>query len=62
MGDRPGRTYGNARGAKIKSLDEIAPQIRAGFEKYTPEIFDRDSWQTPRFETLEYLKTQTPKA
>jgi len=62
MGSRPGRTYGNARGAKISSLSEIPGNILADLEKYTPEIFDLDSWTTPRLETLEYLSTQTPAA
>lgn len=60
MGMNPGRTYGNARGAKIKSLNEIPANILAGFEKYTPEIFDRKSWTKPRLDTLDYLATQTP--
>lgn len=60
MGLKPGRTYGNARGAKIKSLDELPAKIRTDFEKYTPEIFDRKSWTKPRLDTLDYLATQTP--
>ena len=60
MGNRPGRTYGNARGAKIASLSEIPPRVLADLEKYTPEIFDLDSWTSPRLETQEYLATQTP--
>ncbi|MEO9601487.1 DUF1838 family protein [Parasphingorhabdus sp.] len=60
MGTQPGRTYGNARGVKIKSEAEIPANIRKDFEKYTPEIFDRKSWTKPRLDTLEYLATQTP--
>lgn len=60
MGDRPGRTYGNARGAKLRELSEIPGHIMADFRKYTPEIFDLDSWKEPRQEVTEYLATQKP--
>ncbi len=60
MGVIKGSTYGNARGVKIKDESEIPLQIRKDLEKYTPEIFDRENWQSPKLEILEYLATQTP--
>jgi hypothetical protein len=55
MGQRPGRTYGNSHGAKLRSLDGIPLAARKGLEKYTPEIFDTASWTKPRMDILEYL-------
>lgn len=55
MGQRPGRTYGNSHGAKLRSLDGIPPAARKGLEKYTPEIFDTANWSKPRWDILEYL-------
>jgi hypothetical protein len=55
MGQRPGRTYGNSHGAKLRSLDGIPLAARKGLEKYTPEIFDTPNWAKPRLDILEYL-------
>jgi len=55
MGQKPGRTYGNSHGAKLRSLDGIPLAARKGLEKYTPEIFDVASWTKPRLDILEYL-------
>jgi hypothetical protein len=60
MGQRPGRTYGKALGAKIKSLEEIPAGARRSLEKCTPEIFDIASWTKPRLDILEYVASQTP--
>lgn len=58
MGDRPGRTYGNARGAKIRELREIPASILADFEKYTPDIFDLDNWTEPRDGVMDFFTDQ----
>ncbi len=55
MGQRPGRTYGNSHGAKLRSVDGIPLTARRGLEKYTPEIFDTANWTKPRQDILEYL-------
>ena len=55
MGQRPGRTYGNSHGAKLRSLDQIPLAARKGLEKYTPEIFDTASWTRPRLDIVEYM-------
>ncbi|MCW1401830.1 DUF1838 domain-containing protein [Novosphingobium sp. MW5] len=55
MGQRPGRTYGNSHGVKLRSLDGIPLAARKGLEKYTPEIFDTANWTKQRMDILEYL-------
>ncbi|SFO02513.1 DUF1838 family protein [Sphingomonas sp. OK281] len=61
MGSRPGRTYGRAYGAKLRSLDDLPAGIRAGFEKKTPEIFDTANWTKPRLDIVEFLAGKTPR-
>jgi hypothetical protein len=56
MGTRPGRTWGRALGAKLRSLDEIPPAARAGLERHTPMLFDLASWPTDRDDAAEYRK------
>ena len=60
MGQRPGRTYGNSHGAKLRSIDGMPVAARAGLEKYTPEIFDTASWTKPRLDIPEYLANPQP--
>lgn len=60
MGQRPGRTYGNSHGAKLRSLDGIPPAARKGLEKHTPEIFDLANWTRPRFGIAEYMANPQP--
>ena len=55
MGTRPGRTWGRALGAKLRSLDEIPPAARRGLEKHTPMLFDLPNWPK-RDDTEEYKK------
>jgi hypothetical protein len=55
MGRRPGRTWGRALGAKLRSLDEIPPAARKGLEKHTPMLFDLANWPK-RDDTEEYKK------
>lgn len=44
MGDRPGGTVARGFGSKVASLDALPDGVLEGFEKYTPEILDTDSW------------------
>ena len=60
MGQKPGRTYGKAYGAKLASLDELPPQARANLERKTPEIFDIASWTKPRLDFIEYMQQRKP--
>jgi len=60
MGQRPGRTYGNSSGAKLRSLDGIPLAARKGLEKYTPRIFDTANWTKPYFDVLEYMANPQP--
>ncbi|WP_310532277.1 DUF1838 family protein [Novosphingobium sp.] len=60
MGQRPGGTYGNSHGAKLRSLDGIPLAARKGLEKHTPEIFDTASWTKQRMDILEYLAVAQP--
>lgn len=53
LGESPGRTMGRAYGQHISGFDALPKDIRAGFEKYTPEIFDIDSWTETRLDSIE---------
>lgn len=53
LGESPGRTMGRAYGQHISGFDALPKDIRAGFEKYTPEIFDIESWTALRLDSLE---------
>ena len=55
MGKRPGRTTVRAFGTHLDSLDDIPPEVRAGLEKYTPEIFATDEWQDVRIDAVEFM-------
>jgi hypothetical protein len=56
MGTRPGRTWGRALGAKLRSMDEIPAAARAGLERHTPMLFDLANWPKERDDTAEYRK------
>ncbi len=56
MGTRPGRSWGRALGAKLRSLDEIPAAARAGLERHTPMLFDLASWPKDRDDSTEYRK------
>lgn len=60
LGGHEGRTYGKAYGAKLKSVDDIPPAVRAGFDKKTPEIFSFDSWTAPHIDFKDYMATHKP--
>lgn len=60
MGKTPGRTYGKALGAKLRSLDELPGPVRSALERKTPEIFDLKSWTKPRNDFAEYMMERGP--
>ena len=53
LGASPGRTMARAYGQHISGFDALPKNIRDGFEKYTPEIFDIKSWTALRFDSIE---------
>lgn len=53
LGQTPGRTMVRAYGQHISGYDALPKDIRAGLEKYTPEIFDLDGWTELRMDTAE---------
>ena len=55
MGLRPGRTMVRAYGTHLDSLDDIPPEVRAGLKKYTPEIFETDTWEEMRIDAVDYM-------
>ncbi|NVK56232.1 MAG: DUF1838 family protein [Alteromonadaceae bacterium] len=61
MGGYEGRTYGRAYGTKLASLDELPKSVLKGIEAKTPEIFNYESWQTPRIDMLDYMNAHTPE-
>ena len=60
MGNRPGRSYGKAYGAKLSGPEAIPKAVRAGFDRKTPQVFDFESWTAPHYELKEYMATHTP--
>lgn len=55
MGSIPGRTMSRAFGLNVSGFDALSPKIRAGFEKYTPEIFETDTWTEMRLDALDFV-------
>ncbi len=55
MEGRPGGTMARAYGTDIAGFDALPADVRAGFEKYTPEIFDTASWTVTRFDEFDYF-------
>ncbi|WP_394731080.1 DUF1838 family protein [Altererythrobacter sp. GH1-8] len=53
LGQSPGRTMVRAYGQHISGYDDLPADIRANFEKYTPEIFDLESWTDLRMDAAE---------
>jgi len=56
MGQRFGRTMARAYGGDISGFDALDANVRAGFEKYTPEIFETETWKDVRFDSLDYYQ------
>jgi len=57
LGDSPGRTMVRAYGQHISGYDDLPADVRANLEKFTPEIFDLDSWTEPRLDTVEFSQS-----
>jgi len=55
MGMLPGRTMVRAYGTHLDSLDDIPPEVRAGLEQYTPEIFETDTWTDFRLDSIDFM-------
>lgn len=55
MGMLPGRTMVRAYGTHLDSLDDIPPEAREGLEKYTPEIFETDTWTDFRLDSIDFM-------
>ena len=55
LGDSPGRTMVRAYGQHISGYDDLPATVRGNFEKYTPEIFDLDSWQETRLDAVDFM-------
>tara|TARA_Y100000385_G_scaffold211630_1_gene219728 strand:- start:2149 stop:3150 length:1002 start_codon:yes stop_codon:yes gene_type:complete len=53
LGQSPGRTMVRAYGQHISGYDALPKDIRANLEKYTPEIFDLESWTDVRLDSIE---------
>lgn len=53
LGQSPGRTMVRAYGQHISGYDDLPEKIRANFKKYTPEIFDLESWTDMRLDSLD---------
>lgn len=53
LGQSPGRTMVRAYGQHISGFDALPKDIRENFEKFTPEIFDLESWTEMRMDSIE---------
>jgi len=56
LGETPGRTMVRAYGQHISGYEALPEDIRKNLEKYTPEIFDLDSWTDVRMDTMEFAQ------
>ena len=61
LGDAPGRTMVRAYGQHISGYDALPQSIRENLTKYTPEIFDLESWTEPRFDNAELAQNLLEK-
>ncbi|QIG53634.1 DUF1838 family protein [Altererythrobacter sp. BO-6] len=61
LGNTPGRTMVRAYGQHISGFDALPADIRSNLEKYTPEIFDVDSWKETRIDAVEFMQSLMEK-
>lgn len=62
LGQSPGRTMVRAYGQHISGYDALPDDVRANLQKYTPEIFDLDSWTETRIDNVEeFQKLQSAR-
>lgn len=60
MGQRDGRTFGRAYGAKLAGGDALPGDVRRALETHTPEIFDLDGWGKPRNDFMDFAAAREP--
>ncbi len=60
MGQRPGRTFGRAFGAKLSGPSALPPKVLAAIEKHKPEILDIDNWTGQRNDFSEFMAKRKP--
>lgn len=61
MGQSPGRTMVRAYGQHISGFDDLPADIRANLKKYTPEIFNINSWTEMKIDAIEFANTLAEK-
>ncbi len=61
MGEYEGGTTVRGFGTEIPGFDALEPNIRAALEKYTPEIFETDTWTTTRFDEIDFFNEMKAK-
>jgi len=54
LGRHPGRSMARAFGQHIAGFHQLSPEVRKGFETYTPEIFDTENWHEVRFDSIDF--------
>jgi len=57
LGQSPGRTMVRAYGQHISGYEALPADIRENLEKYTPEIFDIESWTETRMDSIELAQS-----
>lgn len=60
MGQRDGRTFGRAYGAKLAGASALPGDVRRALEVHTPEIFDLDGWEKPRNDFMDFAAARKP--
>jgi hypothetical protein len=60
MGQRDGRTFGRAYGAKLAGAAALPGEVRRALEAHTPEIFDLDGWGKPRNDFMDFAAAREP--
>jgi hypothetical protein len=61
LGQSPGRTMVRAYGQHISGFEDLPKDVRANLRKYTPEIFDIDSWTEVKLDSIEFANSLTQK-
>jgi len=56
LGSIRGRSMARAFGQNISGFDALPENVKADFKKYTPEIFETDTWTEVRFDSIDYYQ------